>query len=836
MHAAVRWADVAARAHQSEEILTNRVSASFRELWIIRVSIISVASRPALLNSAGVSAAPDNIAFMRSKLATVTFAIGLFFTAGSNYAAVSGWLNWRGPSQNGSSQAKGLPENLDPKKALWTAEFPGMSTAVAANGKIYIMGFTGEGPLLKEGVACFDAETGKKVWERLYLDFISDTIYKRYATSAPTIDPETGNVYMQDTQSILAGFTPDGKLLWEHSMMEEFGRLTFPNGRTASPVVDEDLVITRGITANWGAQGPASDRFYAFDKKTGEIVWASTPGAQPKDNSFSHPVLSWLDGKRVFYAATGDGSVVGVNARTGEPIFRIALFKAGINSSVLLHKDKIIAIYGTPYEPGQMVALKIPHVTSTNATDPIVVERKQAEVWSNQIRTSTSSPILVGDHIYVTSEVGDLVCVDANNGNVLWKLKIGIEQRNSSPLYADGKIYAPILNDPNSGEAGDEASGGHGALYVIKPTDTEGKILFKASLEGRCYGTPTAYNGKVYMQTTKKLYCWGQKAVEANDITSEPVQKPQSGDAAQLQIIPSELLLQPGETVSFHIRSLDKNGLTVQDNIDPKSVKWASFIPPTAKVKATMKGAFDGNGKLVAAADKVPSAGAFEATLTTSSGKEIKGYIRGRVLPGLPIKQDFESFNLTETTTNAVEQPTPFAYPPLPWIGARFKFEVRDKDGSKALTKTIDNPFFRRATVFMGSPLLKNYTIEADVMSDGNKRKMSDVGVINQRYKVLLKGNEKTLEINSNEELFKFSVPFNWSPNVWYHLKSRVDVAPDGSGVVRAKAWKKGDPEPEQWTQEVPVKEAHTTGCPGLFGFSPQDMRAFIDNISVTAN
>ena len=51
----------------------------------------------------------------------------------------------------------------------------------------------------------------------------------------------------------------NGKLLWQHSMMEEFGRLTFPNSRTASPVIDGDLVITRGITANWGAQGPAGD-------------------------------------------------------------------------------------------------------------------------------------------------------------------------------------------------------------------------------------------------------------------------------------------------------------------------------------------------------------------------------------------------------------------------------------------------------------------------------------------------------------------------------------------------------------------------------------------------
>ena len=60
--------------------------------------------------------------------------------------------------------------------------------------------------------------------------------------------------------------------------MEEYGRLTFPNGRTASPLIDADLVMTRGITANWGTQGPGADRFYAFDKKTGEPVWASSPG------------------------------------------------------------------------------------------------------------------------------------------------------------------------------------------------------------------------------------------------------------------------------------------------------------------------------------------------------------------------------------------------------------------------------------------------------------------------------------------------------------------------------------------------------------------------------
>jgi hypothetical protein len=150
--------------------------------------------------------------------------------------------------------------------------------------------------------------------------------------------------------------------------------------------------------------------------------------------------------------------------------------------------------------------------------------------------------------------------------------------------------------------------------------------------------------------------------------------------------------------------------------------------------------------------------------------------------------------------------------------------------------KTIDNRFFQRATVFMGDPGLKNYTIDAEVMSEGNRRKMSDVGLINQRYKIVLKGNERKLEISSNDELFRLSKDFNWAPNVWYRLKARVDVAADGSGVVRAKAWPKAEAEPASWTFEVPHLHAHQSGCPGLFGFSPQDMRVYVDNILVTAN
>jgi outer membrane protein assembly factor BamB len=500
---------------------------------------------------------------------------------------------------------------------------------VIANGRLYINGYLGEGADLREGLTCFDAETGQQLWQHLFNDFASDTIYLRYATASPAVDAETGNVYLQGTQGILAAFTADGKPLWQRSLMEELGRLTFPNGRTATPLLDGDLLITRGITANWGANGPAGDRFYAFDKQTGELVWSSSPGDRPKDNSYSHPYLTWWQGKRVFMAATGDGSVVCVNARTGEPLWRVPLFKAGINATVLVHNnDKVIALFGTPYELGRMVAFKIPDVQPTNAAaGPVVVELKELELWSADVSTSMSHPILVGDTLYVVAEKGDLCSINAQTGQVNWKIKIGIEQRNAGLLFADGKLYVPILEDP-AGKGGGEASGAgaKGALYIIKPMEKEGQILCHQEVDGLCFGTPVAYNGKVYLQTREKLLCWGTKGNNPG-LVPLPVGKtwPAPGLATQLQIIPSEVLLHPGEKAVFRIRKLDANGLVVGEVEDVKAVKWVSYVPATARVKSTMKGAFNAAGELVAGPEPVPSAGAFQATLDG-----LTGYIRGR--------------------------------------------------------------------------------------------------------------------------------------------------------------------------------------------------------------
>jgi len=787
---------------------------------------------------------------MKSFLSILAGAVALL-AAGQLLSPVSvpaaparGWLDWRGPQRLGTTLEKGLPDKIDAKAPLWTAPFPGQSAPVIANGRLYINGFLGEGPDLQEVIACFDAETGAKIWEHRFNDFLSDIIYLRYATSSPTVDSETGNIYMQGTQGILACFSPEGKLLWQRSLMEEYGRLTFPNGRTASPIIDKELLITRGITSSWGAHGPAGDRFYAFDKKTGELVWSSAPGDRPQDNTFSHPWLDFWNGQRVLYSAGGDCSLLAINARTGEPLWRVKVAKAGakggINGAVIRYKDTLVVIHESENldssEIGRMAAFRIPtSITRTNPLVPDVLESKQLELWRNGVGSLASSPVLVGDTIYEVNGTGDLCAVDANSGKVLWRHKLAIEQRQSSPFYGDGKLYVAMYITAQGAEkvaTDGGGSGGNGALFVIKPGANGCEILSQATLDGRCYGSPVGYNGRIYVQTDKMLYCFGRKGNNPG-LAPEPAETPwpQPGPKKSLQIVPYEVALKPGMAQSYRVRALDANGFVAEEGIASRSVKWESFVPPTALVKARAKGAFNPEGVFAADQDPVPSAGQFQASLG-----DLKGYIKVRVLSALPIKQDFESFPLSNMTTNTVEPPTAFAYPPLPWNSARFRFEVREKDGSKALCKTIENKLFQRGTIFIGHPDMSNYTIEADVLSEGNRRKMSEVGLVNQRYIVVMKGNAQEIEINSNQERLRTSIPFKWTANTWYRLKARVDVAADGSGVVRAKAWKRGDPEPDGWAIELAHHHAHTSGCPGLFAFAPQEMRAYHDNIQVTAN
>ncbi|MCB1242465.1 MAG: PQQ-binding-like beta-propeller repeat protein [Verrucomicrobiales bacterium] len=735
------------------------------------------------------------------------------------------WTSWRGPLQNGVSLETYQNGEFDPIP-VWTMDLHGRGTPLVHKGQVYIWGYRGKGPDLEEVLVCVDEKSGAKKWEVPYHDYLSDTVYDRYTVGAPAVDPETGNIYVASTFGHFMCVDRDGKVLWSHSMVERFGRLTFPNGRAGSPVVDGNLVIIRAVTSYWGADGAPRDRFFGFDKKTGDLVWASAPGVGPPllvDTSFSTPVLETRGGKRVFYVGTGCGNVACVNVANGKPLWRFQFSKGGVNSSVVLRGDQLIAVHGDENvdtsEIGRLIALNIPAdldntggvVDAEQGGAPMIAPT--AEAWRNtHVEVPTSSPVVDGKRIYAIDKVGILDCVDAETGKGMWSKKLSNEQIHASPLLVDGLLYVPMHQKK---------------LFVVRPSDTGAEIIKEVDLEGYALGSPAVANGRVYLHTLEKVYCFQIKNTGINYGEMPKSDHPVAGAPAGLMTIPSDVLLQPGQSKAVAVNKVDANG-NIIGPVDAPAVAWEKFIPPTAKVKAEMDATVT-NDTFAAADTAKVSAGMFKGTIDGQSG-----FVRGRVIPKIPFTENFDSAQLV------VDHPTDgvkFAYPTLPWIGARFKWEVRELDGNKVLAKTLDRVIFQRSLTFMGDPDASNYTVQADVMTDGNRRTKSVVGLINQRYIISLVGNSNEIEVSSNFERITYKQPFPIQANVWYTLKTRVDLNPDGSGVVRGKAWQKGQPEPEAWSIEYTHKDAHKKGSPGLFGFSPQSQkRVYIDNISVTPN
>jgi hypothetical protein len=519
----------------------------------------------------------------------------------------------------------------------------------------------------------------------------------------------------------------------------------------------------------------------------------------------------------VFYQGTGCGHVVCVNARTGEPVWRFKLSGSGVNADIILAEPgKLIAIHGKENidatHHGRLVEIKIPTEYPTGQK-PVVLG-KEAEIWRNDdFIAFSSSPILVNGKVYSTIATGSLVCADATTGKTLWSEKLAPDQLHASPAYADGKMYVPMLN---------------GTVHVLDVSGDKPKTLSVNEMGANCLGAPSFYGDAVFIFSKEALMCFGPKAsaasveptktVAATAMSTDPI--------TAIQVVPAEFAIIPGETVTYTVWGIDAVGRRVK-KLDSE-VKFEKFIPPTALVKSEVDCTIEGNTLKTTKAAKI-SAGAFKATWNNLSATA-----RGRIVAGPGYKENFDAMPLGQKNEFGEE----VGFPPLPWLGARVKWSVLEKDGSKVAANRLDVILFQRTMNFIGKSNEKNYTLEADVMTDGTRRIMSTVGLINQRYCIAMTGNSRILEVTSNHERVKESVPFDVQPNTWYHLKTRVDHDKSGpGGVVRAKLWERGKPEPDAWTIEVKQPKIHEEGAPGVFAFSPQSQkRVFIDNLSLTAN
>jgi hypothetical protein len=267
-------------------------------------------------------------------------------------------------------------------------------------------------------------------------------------------------------------------------------------------------------------------------------------------------------------------------------------------------------------------------------------------------------------------------------------------------------------------------------------------------------------------------------------------------------VFPHEALLNPGDKQAFTLKLYDAKGNFIQS--EPASAaKWSLDL---------LQGTVGPDGTYVA-----PLSGS--AGFVRAAVGDVTGQARVRVIPALPWSYDF----------NADKGP-------MPWWTANAKSVIGQVDGAGVLVRPRDETVGRRAKILMGRPDWSNLTIEADVRGVEMRRQRGDVGLINQRYVLVLFGNTQELELHPWQAADEMTVrvPFQWATNTWYRLKLRVDNRPDGTALVRGKVWPTGQAEPAAWTIQKTDRIPHVKGSPGLYGDGISDV--MFDNLRVYRN
>src|SRR5262245_21169553 len=708
-------------------------------------------------------------------------------------ASASDWADWRGPARDGISAEKGLPSKWSTagENLAWKAPYGGRSAPIVLNNRVYIQNTAGKGETEQERVMCFDADTGKLLWEHRFSVFLSDVPPHRVGWASPVGDMATGNVSAVGVRGSLLALTREGKVIWERSLGEDFGLLTTHGGRTVSPIIDGDLVILSGITFGWGQHARGAHRFMAFDKRTGETIWVSAPGGRPYDTTYAPPIIANVNGTRLLIQGASDGVVYAIKPQTGELVWKYEISKRGLNTGVVVSGTTAILTHSEENldssEMGMMVAV------DAGAKGELKKEQVKWKVYGWQ--GGFSSPVIDGDRIYQIDNGANIAAFDVATGKQLWLKNLGTIQK-ASPVLTDCKLYFCIENEK---------------LFILNPTATGCEILDHDQLGTEAnpeaiIGSAAVSNGRIYFVSDANLYCIGKKTSGATN-QEPPVEGLPNPNrpATQVQVVPTELMLKPGETTRFRVRLFDEYGKFIREDAN---ATWS-----LEQLKGTIS-----DGQFVAASDNVAQAGLVKATVGN-----VTGAASVRIFPPLPWTENFEAM-------------APNTVPPL-WVNATLKYIVREVEGSKVLVKTTEgSSLLSRARAYFGPSDFANYTVEADVRATQKRRQQGDAGVIAQRYVLALYGNSQTLHIEpwQPEIARTIAKPFAWKPDTWYRLKLQVENLPDGKTRARGKVWAVGETEPEAWTIERIDPIPNRQGAPGIFGNALAEI--YFDNLKVYAN
>lgn len=371
-------------------------------------------------------------------------------------AHANDWPNFRGPLLQG--RAEGINEPLDwekhPPTVLWKQPIgPGWSSFIYVAGKLYTQEQRGE----QELVSCYDAATGKPVWQSTHPTRFSEVVSGAGPRATPTYDQ--GKLFTFGAKGLLTCHEADnGRVVWQRDLMKEVGAQLPMWGFSGSPIVV-------GYSLPWSdsktpppshrqvvvyAGGSGDNGLMAFDCATGKTDWTvkskgmNFSSAQPMGENYGHNMIVFGDEEGLFAVEPvtqkilwrfrpaewkgpamcqplqivenrpkpKDSDVVSVT-----PFFKpIDRFPTTDCSLIVTLGDGIgVARLEMKYEPDT------PHPHILMGDNSFHGTFSVKEVWtSNQLKPSFNDMVYHKGHLYGFDQ-NILVCLDAQTGQRKWK-------------------------------------------------------------------------------------------------------------------------------------------------------------------------------------------------------------------------------------------------------------------------------------------------------------------------------------------------------------------------------------------------------------------------------
>ncbi len=150
--------------------------------------------------------------------ALIGYSMAVGLACGLQVLAAENWAQWRGPTFNGATTAKGLPASPTMEQVLWSAPLPGPSgaTPIIWNDHVFIHTPDESGNL---SLIAFNRADGKERWRQEV--GIGNKEKGRNNMAAPSPVTDGKRVYSLFGTGDLAAFDMDGKPVWKRSLAKD---------------------------------------------------------------------------------------------------------------------------------------------------------------------------------------------------------------------------------------------------------------------------------------------------------------------------------------------------------------------------------------------------------------------------------------------------------------------------------------------------------------------------------------------------------------------------------------------------------------------------------------